>query len=73
MKKKITYIITTAVIALATFYIGRNTAITQSQEQKTGNTNIETMESALSQIEYIEVNDNGFDFYTFDGNIYKWR
>lgn len=73
MKKKITYIITTAVIALAAFYIGRNTAITQFQEQKTENTNIETMESALSQIEYIEVNDNGFDFYTYDGNVYEWR
>lgn len=70
MKKKIAYIITTAVIALAAFSVGR---YTQFQETKTENTNIETMESALSQIEYIEVNDNGFDFYTFDGNIYEWR
>ena len=62
-----------AVITIAAFFIGRNTAIMQFQEQKTENTNIETIENALSQIEYIEVNDNGFDFYTYDGNIYEWR
>lgn len=73
MENKIIYILTMAVITIAAFFIGRNTVIMQCQESKTENTNIETIENALSQIEYIEVNDNGFDFYTFDGNIYEWR
>ena len=74
MKKKIAYIITTAVIALAAFYIGRNTTATQYHETKTENANnIEEMENALSQIEYWETTDDGIDFYTFDGNVYEWR
>ena len=70
MKKKITYILTTAVITLTAFFIGRNTAIIQTE---TENNNIEIMENALSQIEYWELTDDGIIFYTFDGNIYEWR
>ncbi len=71
MRKKIAYIITTAAIALTAFFIGKNMA--ETENIYSNNNNIETMESAFSQIEYIEVTDNGFDFYTFDGNIYEWR
>lgn len=41
MKHKIIYILTMAVITIAAFFIGRNTAIMQCQELKTKNTNIE--------------------------------
>ncbi len=70
MKRKITYILTTAVITLTAFFIGRNTAATQTE---TENNNIEIMENAMSQIEYWEIVDDGINFYTYDGNIYEWR
>ena len=70
MKRKIAYILTTAVIALTAFLIGRNTATIQTE---TENNNIEIMENAMSQIEYWELTDDGLMFYTFDGNIYEWR
>lgn len=70
MKRKIAYILTTAVIALTAFLIGKNTATIQT---KTENNNIEMMENAMSQIEYWELADDGIIFYTFDGNIYEWR
>lgn len=70
MKRKIAYILTTAVIALTAFLIGKNTATIQTE---TENNNIEIMENALSQIEYWEPTDDGIIFYTFDGNTYEWR
>lgn len=70
MKRKIAYILTTAVNAMTAFLIGKNTATIQT---KTENNNIEMMENAMSQIEYWELTDDGIIFYTFDGNIYEWR
>ena len=70
MKRKILYILTTAVITLTAFFIGRNTETIQTE---TENNNIEMMENAMSQIEYWELIDDGIIFYTFDGNIYEWR
>lgn len=65
MKKKIAYILTTAAIILAAFFIGRNTSPEPTKE--------ETIQKSCDYITYWEITDNGIDFYDADGNVYEWR
>lgn len=65
MKRKITYILTTAAITLAAFFIGRNTSPELTRE--------EIIQKSCDYITYWEITDNGIDFYDADGNVYKWR
>lgn len=64
MKKKISYIALTAAIAVAAFFVGRNTA-PESEISDSINT-------ALDNIQYYEVTDTGLDLYDYSGNLYQW-
>lgn len=65
MKKKIIYILTTAVITLTAFYIGRNTAPTTTAKAKVIHTMPEKVDLSNSkQFNYID---------TFLGSIVDWN
>ncbi len=69
MKKKITYILILAAVAIGCFFVGRNTSDHAKPE-----THVERMEYALENISRWELANDGETviLYDFEGNIYNW-
>ena len=70
MKKKILYIATLATFSIGCFFVGKNTA--QTETNVTENT-IETMEKAFSHITSWKTDENTLCIYTNDENYYSLK